>query len=85
MDKILAIEKGILSQQTIDKLEETGVIVIECKEPEKIKVLSFTDPMDLLSSSDIFMAALKAANHDNYSKAKFAEHLLSYCNAKTSQ
>jgi hypothetical protein len=74
MPKIILIEPGDFTKEMIDKLEEKGVTVIECKNPEKVKILSDKD-FSFICGDDLFMAALTGANHDGYSQKTFAAEL----------
>lgn len=56
MKKILCLPKGILkNRKEKDKIEAAGFIIIECDDPEKVKIITETER---LSASDLSMAAL---------------------------
>ena len=56
-DKILICENGQLDKSTMTLLSKKGVIVIQCKDPDKVKLLSGSIDIE---SNDLFMSALLA-------------------------
>lgn len=84
-DKIIVIEKGDLSMEAIEKLEAKGIIVIECKDPIKIKLLEMPISISNFSSDDFFMAALKGVNENDYSQKEFVTELYKRLNKPKTQ
>lgn len=60
MEKFIFIEPGQFTKAAITKLEKNGVLVIEAKNPEKLRV--FTD-LKPVGQNHLLMAALTAARH----------------------
>lgn len=54
---IVAVPKGVLTAQSKSALTKKGYIVIECDDPDKIRVINPEQHMD---TSDWFMSALFA-------------------------
>ena len=75
MEKIILIEPGDFTKEMIEKLETKGVTVIECKNPDKIKILSDKD-FSFVAGDDLFMSALHGANFNSSSRDYFAAELI---------
>lgn len=74
MEKLIISELNQISKTDKKKLEKLGFVLIEAKDPDKVKVVTPVD-LNFVSSSDLFMSALKGANSDMTSKARFADEL----------
>lgn len=61
MDKIIITTVGNIPSETKKKLIAAGCIVIEAKDPDKIKTLNFTSD---IFTHDLLMSALHAAATD---------------------
>lgn len=71
---IVVVPKGCLRPTQIEDLNNKGYSVIECDEPEKVKIIL---PEPVVNTNDYFMSALKAISEDNMSgpKEKFVREL----------
>lgn len=74
--KILIVEPGTIKPETLKILEEKGVIVIECNNPENVKTFNFESKIfthDLLMSA---MHAVESASGSNYFVKELNRRLL---------
>jgi len=79
MSKVIITEKGVISKETMDKLVESGYIVIVAKDVSKVRLLG---DVDFMTGSDLFMAAMKGANDSNISRSEFTQELYRRLQAK---
>lgn len=69
--KIIITTAGNIPVTTKKQLTDAGVIIIEAKDPDKIKVMNFADD---IFTHDLLMAALKSVTENNGGGA-FAKEL----------
>lgn len=74
MHKIIITEPDQISKENIAKLEKKGYVVIETKDPSKVKILCETG-IDLVSGNDLFMSALAGANQGMYPRETMVKEL----------
>ena len=68
---IVSVPKNTLTDEQKLKLDEKGYVVIECDEPEKIRILN---PEKTFDANDFFMAALEAIQ--KVSPTTYQEHFV---------
>lgn len=62
MEKIIITTPGNIPTNTVKQLVAAGCIVIEAKEPEKVKTVSFSSD---IFTHDLLMSALHQVTEDN--------------------
>lgn len=76
---IIVTPTGTLTQKQKTALEKKGLLVVECDDPDKVRVINAEQHMD---TSDWFMAALFAVKSDPYQSRQFTTELYNRLKAK---
>ena len=83
MSEILICPTGALKPKALKACEKAGIIVLETDTPERV---TFIRAQQVVSSDDLFWAAMKALNADSYSagekqRSEFAKLLFGLADA----